>query len=202
MSEIFVNKTVKGVLSEYNCTLGLDISKTSTGVALYQNGILKLYRICLENGYNKDDTLWESKMKKEFKENLTSIIKGKEFDLVVIENTINGCNAITNKELVLLNTVFDDLVSDGVCKVDSKKLIRPFPNVWRKALKDLAGSVTANNTKVLVEKLLHRLGFMYVLEHSEESENKKKTSGFYDICDATGMLIAYMYKNSSLNKKS
>ena len=45
------------------------------------------------------------------------MVNGKEFDLVVIENTINGCNAITNKELVLLNTVFDDLVVQGVCKV-------------------------------------------------------------------------------------
>jgi len=146
--------------------------------------------------------MWESEMKKEFKDNLTKLVKGKEFDLVVVENTINGCNAITNKELVLLNTVFDDLVVEGVCKIKGKdNLIRPFPNVWRKALKDLAGTVTANNTKVLVVKLLHRLGYSFIIEYNELPDSKKKALGYYDICDATGMLIAYMFKKSSLNKK-
>lgn len=198
MGEIFTSKKVTDVLSKHDCAIGLDISRTSTGVALYCNGILNLYRISLDSKYDKNDTMWESKMKKEFKGYLTSIVKDKEFDLVVIENTINGCNAITNKELTLLNTVFDDLVVDGVCKVNPKNLIRPFPNVWRKELKKLTGTASATNTKTLVEELLKRVGYMYVIEHCDKSDSKKKSSGYFDICDATGMLIAYMNKNCEL----
>lgn len=202
MSLIFTNKTANQVLNEYTCTLGLDISRNSTGVALYQNGIMQVYRIHLNAKYDKDNSMWESEMKKEFRDDLMKLVKDKEFDLVVIENTINGCNAITNKELTLLNTVFDDLVVEGVCKVKKENFIRPFPNVWRKALKDLAGNASATNTKELVEKLLHRLGYMFVLDRQDESSKAKKEIGYYDICDATGMLIAYMYKKSSLNKKA
>lgn len=202
MGDIFTNKKVTEVLGEYDCTLGLDISRNSTGVALYQNGILRLYRISLKAKYDKDNTMWEAEMKKEFKETLTTLVKGKKFDLVVIENTINGCNAITNKELSLLNTVFDDLVIEGVCSVKKENIVRPLPNVWRKELKNLAGNVKATNTKELVEKLLQRLGYMFVIEHSDDSDKLKKEQGYYDICDATGMLVAYMYKKSSLNDKS
>lgn len=202
MGDIFTSSKVTEVLSEYDCALGLDISRNSTGVALYQNGILRLCRIHLDAKYDKDNSMWEAEMKKEFKDSITKLVKDKKFDLVVIENTINGCNAITNKELSLLNTVFDDLVIDGVCSVKKENIIRPLPNVWRKELKVLAGTIKATNTKELVEKLLHRLGFMFVIENCEWTDKQKKDKGYYDICDATGMLIAYMYKKSRLNDKS
>lgn len=163
---------------------------------------MRLYRISLDAKYDKDNPMWEAEMKKEFKDNLTKLVKDKEFDLAVVENTINGCNAITNKELTLLNTVFDDLVTEGVCKVKKENLVRPLPNVWRKALKDFTGTTSASNTKELVEKLLHRLGYRFVLDYQDETDKAKKEIGYYDICDATGMLIAYMYKKSSLNTKS
>lgn len=199
MGDIFTNKEVTEILNEYDCTLGLDISRNSTGVALYQNGILMLYRISLEAKYDKDNSMWEAEMKKEFKEAITKLVKGKKFDLVVIENTINGCNAITNKELSLLNTVFDDLVIDGVCSVKKENIIRPLPNVWRKELKNIAGYIDATNTKELVEKLLHRLGYLFVIENCEWTDKQKKDKGYYDICDATGMLIAYMNKRRGDN---
>lgn len=202
MGDIFTNKTVTDVLGEYDCTIGLDISRSSTGVALYQNGILRLYRISLDAKYDKDNTMWEAEMKKEFKEALTTLVKGKKFDLVVIENTINGCNAITNKELSILNTVFDDLVIDGVCSVKKENIVRPLPNVWRKELKNLSGNAKATNTKELVEKLLQRLGYMFVIEHSDDSDKLKKEQGYYDICDATGMLISYMYKRGGNNNEN
>lgn len=201
MGDIFTNKTVTDVLCEYDCTLGLDISRNSTGVALYQNGVLRLYRISLDSKYDKGNTMWEAEMKKEFKEALTTLVKGKKFDIVVIENTINGCNAITNKELSLLNTVFDDLVIDGVCSVKKENIVRTLPNVWRKELKNLAGNVKATNTKELVEKLLQRLGYLFVIEHSDDSDKLKKEQGYYDICDATGMLISYMYKRGGNNNE-
>lgn len=199
MGDIFTNKTVTDVLGEYDCTLGLDISRNSTGVALYQNGVLRLYRISLDAKYDKDNTMWEAEMKKEFKEALTTLVKGKKFDLVVIENTINGCNSITNKELSLLNTVFDDLVIDGVCSVKKENIVRPLPNVWRKELKNLSVNAKATNTKELVEKLLQRLGYLFIIEHSDDSDKIKKEQGYYDICDATGMLIAYMNKRRGNN---
>lgn len=201
MGDIFTNSKVTEMLNEYDCTLGLDISRNSTGVALYQNGILRLYRIHLNARYDKDNSMWEAEMKKEFRDCITKLVKGKKFDLVVIENTINGCNAITNKELSILNTVFDDLVIDGVCSVKKENIIRPLPNVWRKALKELAGTAKATNTKELVEKLLQRLGFMFVIENSEWTDKQKKDKGYYDICDATGMLIAYMYERCVNNNE-
>ena len=200
MGDIFTSNKVTEVLSEYDCALGLDISRNSTGIALYQNGILRLCHIHLNAKYNKDNSMWEAEMKKEFKDSITKLVKNKKFDLVVIENTINGCNAITNKELSLLNTVFDDLVIDGVCKVKKENLVRPTAVMWRKILKELAGNISASNVKELTEKLLLRLGYKFVIEHQDDTDKTKKDIGYYDICDATGMLISYMYKRRYNNE--
>lgn len=198
MNLIFSSSKVNNILDEYTCALGLDISKNSTGVCLYQNGIMILYRIHLESKYDISNSMWEAEMKQEFKGYLTKLVKDKEFDLVVVENTINGINAVTNKELTLLNTVFDDLVLEGVCKVKKENLVRPTAVMWRKVLKDLAGNISASNVKELTEKLLLRLGYKFVIEHQDDIDSIKKDIGYYDICDATGMLLSYMYKKSSL----
>lgn len=202
MNLIFSNSKVNNILDEYNCALGLDISKNSTGVCLYQNGIMSLYKIHIESKYDTSNSMWEAEMKQEFKGYLTKLVKGKEFDLVVVENTINGVNAVTNKELTLLNTVFDDLVIEGVCKVKKENLVRPTAVMWRRVLKELAGNISASNVKELTEKLLLRLGYEFVIEHRDDTDNAKKDIGYYDICDATGMLISYMYKKSSLYSNS
>lgn len=202
MNLIFSNSKVNNILDEYTCALGLDISKNSTGVCLYQNGIMSLYKIHIESKYDISNSLWEAEMKKEFKGYLTKLVKDKEFDLVVVENTINGVNAVTNKELTILNTVFDDLVIEGVCKVKKENLIRPTAVMWRKILKELAVNISASNVKELTEKLLLRLGYKFVIEHQDDTDKYKKDIGYYDICDATGMLISYMYKKSSLYSKS
>lgn len=202
MNLIFSSSKVNNILDEYSCALGLDISKNSTGVCLYQNGIMSLYKIHIESKYDTSNSMWEAEMKQEFKGYLTKLVKDKEFDLVVVENTINGVNAVTNKELTLLNTVFDDLVIEGVCKVKKENLVRPTAVMWRKILKELAGNISASNVKELTEKLLLRLGFKFVIEHRDDTDKAKKDIGYYDICDSVGMLVSYMYKKSSLYSNS
>ena len=54
MGDIFASNKVTDILNEYDCTLGLDISRNSTGVSIYQNGIMSLYRIHLNTKYDKD----------------------------------------------------------------------------------------------------------------------------------------------------
>lgn len=197
MGIIFSDKGITELLGQYDCAIGLDISRRSTGICLYQNGIMILYKIATDSKYSTSDTLWEAKMKKEFKADLTKIVKGKTFDLAVVENTINGCNAITNKELTLLNSVFDDLIADGVCNVKKGRLVRVFPNVWRKELKAIRTVSNCKDVKELVEKILRSLGYSFVLEHEDKTDNAKKELGYYDMCDATGMLLAYMNKFKS-----
>ena len=197
MGIIFSDKGITELLGQYDCAIGLDISRRSTGICLYQNGIMILYKIATDSKYSTSDTLWEAKMKKEFKADLTKIVKDKTFDLAVVENTINGCNAITNKELTLLNSVFDDLIADGVCNVKKGRLVRVFPNVWRKELKAIRTVSNCKDVKELVEKILRSLGYSFVLEHEDKTDNAKKELGYYDMCDATGMLLAYMNKFKS-----
>ena len=201
MGDIFLDKTATEALGKFNCALGLDVSRRSTGVCLYQNGVLVLYQISTEAKYSTEDRLWEANMKRQFKDDLKKIVKDKTFDLVVIENCINGCNAITNKELTLLNSVFDDLVAEKVCSVKKGRMYRVFPNVWRKQLKQLRNVSGVKDVKELVEKILRSLGFAYVLEHEDDSAYAKKQNGYYDMCDATGMLLAYMHKLSNVSEK-
>lgn len=190
---IFGRRDIDKMVCSYDCAIGIDVSRRSTGVALYQNGIMLVYKIVTDTKYSKEDTLWEAKMKKEFRTDLESIVRGKEFDLIVVENTINGCNAITNKELVLLNSIIDELVVDKVCSVKEGRFVRPFPNVWRKELKKL-GTDGDKDVKVMVEKILDALGYAFCSEFGDQSKSAKGKMGYYDICDATGMLIAYMNK--------
>ena len=41
-----------------------------------------------------------------------------------------------------------------------------------------------------------------ILKETFDTDKYKKDIGYYDICDATGMLLSYMYKKSSLYSKS
>ena len=43
---------------------------------------------------------------------------------------------------------------------------------------------------------------MIAKANKKQKFKAKKDIGYYDICDATGMLISYMYKKSSLYSKS
>lgn len=191
------NEKTMALLNKYNSGIGLDISRTSTGVCIWYNGILSLYRIVTPYKYSKIDSLWEAKMKRSFKKDLLEIVKGKHFEIAVIENTINGCNAITNKELVLLNSVFDDLVLEKLCTIEKGKLYRMECSSWRKYLGGIAPVKKVKDTKLYCESMLDSLDCSFVLDNKDLSINKKKQIGYFDICDSIGILLGGMLKDKS-----
>lgn len=190
-SDIMFNEDIMKLLNEYRSGVAFDISRKSTGVTVWYNGLLSLYRIVTPYKYSKKDPFWEAKMVRSFRKDIKGIIEGKEFDIVVIENTINGCNAITNKELILLNTVPDQLILDGVAKLNGN-LYRIEASKWRKNLGELGYLSKEKDKKKATEETLKSYGFRYVLEHENDTENTKRNSGYYDICDSTGILLGGM----------
>ena len=93
--------------------LGLDISETSSGVCMYENGEKFVANISLEC---KDKDFLEVKLRRELKGYLTEVVKDKTFDLIIIEDAFQGVNALVTRTLYALNTAIDELILDGVCK--------------------------------------------------------------------------------------
>lgn len=157
--------------------LGLDISETSSGVCLYENGVKSLYNIALETPEGVD--FYEVKLRRELKENLSEVIKGMCLDLIIIEDAFQGINPMVTRKLYAINTAIDELILDGVC---SCKLFKRVSNQsWKSWLykldeKNLFKGLT---DKIRIQECLRLIG----IEDSGE--------GFQDRLDATGLLIGY-----------
>lgn len=193
MNEFSSDKVIE-IFNNFDCAIGLDVSRRSTGLVILDSCRLEKYQIITDARYSKSDAFWEAKMKAEFKGYLTEILKDRVFDVAVVENTINGINAITNKELILLNSIFDDLVLEGVCDVKKNGMYRPNSSSWRKELSKLYEVGACDNKKEYTEQILLGLGYRYAEENKDSSKSAKAKMGYYDILDATGMMLGHLNK--------
>lgn len=158
--------------------LGLDISETSSGICLYENGEKTLANIALETG---NVEFQEVLLRRELKGYLSQLIEGKEFETIVIEDAFQGINPTVTRKLYALNTAIDELILDGVCKC--KNFRRVNNQQWKSWLFtiDTEGVTKGLNDKARIQKCLELLG---VYEDGSE--------GYQDRLDACGMLLGYM----------
>lgn len=189
-SEVKVDKvTVDSLLSKFESAIGLDISKRSTGCVIWYNGVLEKYKIKLEDNIDiKNNPLAEEKMRREFKQKLLEVIKGRNFQYGVVENVFGGENFDTVRKLLALNTVFDGIILDGSCSVEHyyKK-----PNQeWKKYFGKITHIEGAPTDKFKIQQIFEYLEFDYYMQNKDLSDSEKENTGFQDILDATGLLCA------------
>lgn len=170
--------TEKSVVSDFGSFLGLDISESSTGVCIYERGIRFTYNFSLNLVENSVHS--EVLLRRALKENLRSVIKDKEFDVIIIEDVFQGINAMTTRKLYAINTAIDEMILDG--EVKCKKFLRVSNQTWKSWLFriDEQGVTKGMNDKLRIETCLGMLGIVEV------------GKGFQDRLDATGMIIGYL----------
>lgn len=164
--------------------LGLDISKNSTGVTFIENGEKITGNVRLDD---IDDEHREVLLRRQLKSDLSELIEGKHFDLIVIEDAFVGENPDTVRLLFALNTAIDEMILDGICSCDI--FLRVSNKSWKSWLTsflDKEGFMKGYNDKEKIRFCLEKIGVF------EEGE------GYQDRLDSTGLIVGYFLKGKGL----
>ena len=178
--------SVESLLKKFKSAVGLDISMTSTGLVIWENGVLTKYQIKvdMEVDLNRDE-LGEEKMQEVFATDLLSVLEGRHFEVIAIENVFGGQNFDTVRKLLALNSVMGRLILQG--KVTCDKFFKRSNKVWKKYLGRVY-RVKGAKDKINIEEALIYMNYDYALENCNLPPTKKEEVGYQDILDATGLL--------------
>lgn len=188
--------TAESIIPKEGNYLGLDISKDSAGVCFIQDGEKATGNIILTNDLIKIQASdqWvhsETLLRRALKRDLTEIVKGLTFDVIVIEDAFSGENPEVTRMLYGLNTAIDELILDGVCSCE--KFIRVNNRTWKSWIGKVVDPMNKNkglNDKIKIQNWLSELGI-----------NEGNSNGFQDRLDATGLLIGYFLQKDVIDKK-
>lgn len=173
---------IDNIIPKKGLFLGLDISKDSSGITYVENGERITGNIVLEDtkGVHKEVLL-----RRALKEDLRELVKGKDFDVIIIEDAFVGENAETVRMLFALNTAIDEMLLDGECS--TKVFVRVSNKLWKSWLCksiDTEGVTTGLNDKEKIRICLEMIGVV------EEGK------GYQDRLDSTGLLVSYFLKGN------
>lgn len=176
--KVFLEVSESTLIPKEQSFLGLDISEHSTGICIYRNGKRQTYNSVLN--YNNTSPFKEVLLRRELKSDLSELIGGQEFDVIIIEDAFQGVNPATTRTLYAINTAIDELILDEVVKC--KEFIRVQNATWKKWLftLDSDGKYKGLKDKLKISKCLEDIGII------EEGE------GNQDRLDATGMVVGYL----------
>lgn len=188
--------TVLNIFNTIKSGIGLDISKNHTGIVIWNGSSIETYGFAIEE-YDKSDYFAEYKMRLDFKNRLSQIVKDRTFEYCIVEDVYSGENFDTVRKLLALQTVMDELIFEHVCVVD--KFVRMLQVEWSKYTRQIYKPNGRLKSKIETQALLEYLNFEFYMEHKDDSERVKKEIFFEDICDACAMLIGLIMKNSLEN---
>lgn len=176
--------------------LGLDISKNSTGIIVYEDNQIETYQCVIE--FNEESNLYYYEMVKALEDDLLSLIEGKHFDVIAIEDAIQGENFMTVRKLILLNSVIDKLIGEG--KVTCNYFRRIGNGEWKKWLRSLRSGKKYLNDKAEVEDILLYLDFELAVDYHTIKDSEKAKMGYQDQLDATGVLLGAGLERANSSK--
>lgn len=183
---MFEKLTTESVLSQIPSGVGLDIAKNHTGVCIWDGSSIEVCGFSLPE-YDSTDQMAEAKMRRHLRDKLTDCLGSRFFEYLVVEDVYGGENFDTVRKLIALNTVIDDLILDGVVRVNN--FYRNAESVWMKGLRLLYKAGNKLSPKYEVQEVLGYLGFDFYLRNKDLTPTELKGIFFEDICDATGMLL-------------
>lgn len=174
------------IVPENGSFLGLDISESSSGICIYENGVKSVYNSKLNDFENSPHR--EVLLRRELKSDLATVIEGKTFDAIIIEDVYQGVNPLTTRLLCALNSAIDEMILDK--QVFCKEFIRVQNSVWKSWLftVDTEGEFKGLNDKEKIQGCLGKLGV------NESGE------GYQDRLDATGMVLGYLMCRKTAKK--
>lgn len=186
----------KNIVPSKGTFLGLDISKTSTGLCLIRDGEKITGNIelneDLEEIKKSDDWVHsETLLRRRLKKYLSEVVEGVHFDVIVIEDAFSGENPEVTRMLYGLNTAIDEMILDGLCSCD--KFIRVNNREWKSwigKVVDPENKYKGLNDKIKIQYWLRDIGIT-------EGDDK----GFQDRLDSTGLLIGYFLQQEKVDQK-
>lgn len=186
----------KNIVPSKGTFLGLDISKTSTGLCLIRDGEKITGNIelneDLEEIKKSDDWVHsETLLRRRLKKYLSEVVDGVHFDVIVIEDAFSGENPEVTRMLYGLNTAIDEMILDGLCSCD--KFIRVNNREWKSWIGktvDPENKYKGLNDKIKIQYWLRDIGIT-------EGDDK----GFQDRLDSTGLLIGYFLQQEKVDQK-
>lgn len=195
MAVKYEKPTVLSLFKTIPSGIGLDIAKNHSGICIWNGESIEQYGFALDD-FDKKDPFAEYKMRRQFKQKLSEIIRGRYFEHCIIEDVYGGENFDTTRKLLALNTVIDELIFEHCCTVN--KFYRWNEPKWSSATRSIYKQRGRLKSKIETQGLLEYLEYDYYLEHKDDKPAVKKEIFFEDICDATAMLLAVV-ANETLN---
>lgn len=169
--------------------LGLDLSKLSTGICLYKDGVKVSANSSLT--VSKEDEFKEVRLRRQLKHDLAELISGMTFELILVEDAFQGVNPNTTRLLYAINTAIDEMILDR--EIYCKKFMRPSNQLWKSWLFsiDTEGYYVGLDDKLRIQKCLELLGVYEDIS----------VEGYQDRLDSCGMLLGYFMHQADINSK-
>ena len=166
--------------------LGLDISKTSTGLAKWFDGTVITDNHTID--VKKGDENRFLNCYKDLRDYLILTCADDEYDVIIVEDIFLGRNGDTFRMLSVLNICIDILVDEGILKC--KEYVKVQNGVWKSWLFKNSNDYTGMSDKVRIRSILSDMGFDF-----------SSLKGSQDRYDALGMIIGYLSRDISAIKE-
>lgn len=180
-----------------NRALSLDISKTSTGLTIFENGKTQPYCLKLETDDNTAKYPVGERML-ELREAIVDIVgENTHFDLICVEEAILGVNAKVSGVAYALNFVIDMLILDGVITCDN--FMRINNKSWKAIMRKHTGVIplksgSDKDKKDIInyfQALNYSMGYQV---NSFKSWSAYMKSGIQDMLDSVGVMYGSVEK--------
>lgn len=181
--------TVASVLSGWGSCIGLDIAPNHTGVFTWDDNKKEYttYGFKLDDSIMPTDVMYDAKARLFFKKWYREHFSGMHFSHVCVEDTYGGENYETSHQLINLNSVFDELLLEGIITYD--EVVRVKPTTWMRGCNAIYHIKGGYSSKFKTQAILKYLGFEFFLQNDNLSGEGKKSIFFEDICDACGICL-------------
>lgn len=177
--------------------LSLDVSKTSTGLTIFENGRTQPYCLKLETDDNTAKYPVGERML-ELREAIVDIVgENTHFDLICVEEAILGVNAKVSGVAYALNFVIDMLILDGVITCDH--FMRINNKSWKAIMRKHTGVIplksgSDKDKKDIInyfQALNYTMGYQVNFFKSWSAYMK---SGIQDMLDSVGVMYGSVEK--------
>lgn len=194
---IISKPTVLSLFKTISSGIAFDIAKNHTGICIWNGENIERYGFALSE-FDKSDYFSYYKMRRELKQKICDIVKGRYFEFCIVEDIYGGENFDTVRKLAELNTVPDEIIFDRTMIVNN--FVRWKPSEWMSKTRTLYKQRGKLKSKIETQGILEYLEDEFLLSNKDKSKSEKDAIYYEDICDATAMLLGVVaQKNADLS---
>ena len=194
---IISKPTVLSLFKTIQSGIAFDIAKNHTGICIWNGENIERYGFSLSE-FDKSDYFSYYKMRRELKQKICDIVKGRYFEFCIVEDIYGGENFDTVRKLAELNTVPDEIIFDRTIIVNN--FVRWKPSEWMSKTRTLYKQRGKLKSKIETQGILEYLEDEFLLSNKDKSKSEKDAIYYEDICDATAMLLGVVaQKNADLS---